>query len=60
MKKISLMIVCLFAMMAAGTGLKAQEITITLEPGWNWISYPNAEVMDVASALGSFAPVEGD
>ena len=60
MKKISLMIVCLFAMMAASTGLKAQEITITLEPGWNWISYPNAEVMDVASALGGFAPVEGD
>ena len=51
---------CLFAMMAAGRGLKAQDITITLEPGWNWISYPNAEVMDVASALGGFAPVEGD
>ena len=54
------MIVCLFAMMTASTGLKAQEITVTLEPGWNWISYPNAEVMDVASALGSFVPMEGD
>ena len=50
----------LFAMMAASTGVKAQEITVTLDPGWNWISYPNAEVMDVASALSGFAPVEGD
>ena len=51
---------CLAAMFAAGTGLKAQEITITLEPGWNWISYPNAEEMDVASALGDFVPMNGD
>ena len=60
MKKVLFTLMCLTAMMAAGTGLKAQEITITLEPGWNWISYPNAEVMDVASALGDFVPMAGD
>ena len=38
----------------------AQEITVTLTQGWNWISYPNAEPMTIASALGSFVPMEGD
>ena len=51
---------CLAAMFAAGTGLKAQEITIVLEPGYNWISYPNAEAMPVVEALGSFTPANGD
>ena len=53
-------LMCLLAMMVAGKKLVAQEITITLEPGWNWISYPNAEAMDVASALNGFEPMEGD
>ena len=60
MKKVSLMIVCLFAMMAASMSAKAQEITITLNPGWNWISYPNAEAMDIVTALGDFTPMSGD
>ena len=60
MKKVLFTLMCLAVMFAAGTSLKAQEITITLEPGWNWISYPNAEVMDVASALGDFVPMSGD
>ena len=48
-------------MMAASMGLKAQEITITLWPkGWTWITYPNAEVMDIATALGDFVPMQGD
>ena len=51
---------CLAAMFAAGTGLKAQEITIVLEPGYNWISYPNAEAMPIVEALGSFTPANGD
>ena len=50
----------LVALLAASLSAKAQEITITLEPGWNWISYPNAEEMDVASALGDFVPMSGD
>ena len=60
MKKVSLMIVCLFAMMAASMSAKAQEITITLNPGWNWISYPNAEAMDIVTALGDFTPMSDD
>ena len=51
---------CLVAMMAAGTSLKAQEVTITISPGWNWISYPNAVSMDIDEALGDFEPVQGD
>ncbi len=51
---------CLAAMLVAGTGLKAQEITITLEPGWNWISYTNPAPMQVGDALGGFVPMEGD
>jgi len=34
MKKTLIVIACLAAMLAAGTGLKAQEVTITLMPGW--------------------------
>ena len=60
MKKISLMIVCLFAMMAASTGLKAQEVTIPLMPGWTWISYPSTDTLDFATAFGSFTPAVGD
>ena len=60
MRKVFLFFVCLFAMLAASPSAKAQEITITLIPGCNWISYPNAEAMDVATALGDFAPVQGD
>ena len=51
---------CLVAMMAAGTGLRAQQVTITLNPGWNWISYPNSEAMSIATALGDFVPMAGD
>ena len=52
--------VSLFAMMAASLSAKAQEIMISIDPGWNWISYPNAEVMDIATALGDFTPMQGD
>jgi endonuclease I len=48
------------ALMAAGTGLKAQEVTIVLKPGWTWISYPSADTVDFATALGTFTPREGD
>ena len=60
MKKALLTLMCLAAMMAAGVGLKAQEVTITLNPGWTWISYPKAEAMDIATALCDFVPMEGD
>ena len=59
MKKV-VFLMSLFAMMAASLSAKAQDITITLYPGYTWISYPNAEVMDISSALGDFVPMEGD
>ena len=46
--------------MVTGLNAKAQEITITLQPGWTWISYTNAEAMDIAAALGDFVPMVGD
>lgn len=51
---------CLFAMMVASLSVKAQEVTITLFPGWNWISYPNAVSMEISEALGTFTPMNGD
>ena len=41
-------------------GLKAQEVTIMLKPGWTWICYPSADTVDFATALGAFSPLEGD
>jgi len=60
MKRLSTIMMCLFAMMAAGTNLKAQQVTIPLMPGWTWISYPSTDTVDFATALGSFTPAEGD
>ena len=51
---------CFAAMMVAGTGLKAQQITVTLSPGWTWFSYPCAETLDFSTAFGTFMPMEGD
>lgn len=60
MKKSLLPLICLATMMAASISLKAQEVTITLNPGWTWISYPRADTLDLTSALGTFTPVNGD
>ena len=60
MRKLLITMTCLLAMMAASLSARAQEITITLLPGWTWISYPKAEAMDIPTALGDFAPMEGD
>lgn len=59
-KRVFVFFICLLAMMAASLSAYAQEITITLNPGWNWISYPNGEVMDIDTAFGDFVPTEGD
>ena len=56
MKRVLLTLICL----ALGTCLRAQDVTITLLPGWNWISYDRAESMSIVDALGDFAPMEGD
>ena len=38
----------------------AQEVTITLSPGWNWVSYPRADTLTIAEGLASFTPTNGD
>jgi len=53
-------LMCLAAMLAAGTGLKAQEVTITLIPGWNWIGYPRADTLGITTAMDDFTPAQGD
>ena len=60
MKKVLLTLMCMVAMMAAGMSLKAQQVTISLMSGWNWISCPCAYTVDIATAFGTFSPVEGD
>ena len=60
MKKALITLVCLFAMMAAGTGLKAQEAILELYPGWTWISYPSTDSLDFVTVFDSFTPMTGD
>ena len=60
MKKLYIALICLAAMLTSGTSAKAQEVTITLSPGWTWISYLGTEPQDFATALGSFTPEVGD
>lgn len=60
MKKVLYTLMCLLAVLAANLGLSAQEISITLNPGWNWICYPNATVMSINEAFDEFVPNEGD
>ena len=50
----------LFALLLASQSAKAQEVTITLLPGYTWISYPGTDTLDFATAMGSFTPVQGD
>lgn len=60
MKKVLLTLMCMAAMMAASRSIMAQEVTITISPGWNWISYPRADTMELTTAMGTFTPAEGD
>ena len=61
MKKTLLKLTMMVAFMAAmAVGQAQNNVPITLVPGWNWISYPNAEAMDIATALGDFTPMQGD
>ena len=60
MKRIITFLLTLLAMNVACQDLKAQEITIVLNPGWNWISYPRADILDFSTAMGDFVPLVGD
>ena len=60
MKKTSMLLMLLLAMTIQSHHVIAQSVTITLIPGYNWISIPCADTLDFATALGSFTPAEGD
>ena len=60
MKKTLFFLMVLVSFFMTSHSIFAQDITITLYPGWTWISYPHAEEMDVVSALGDFVPAEND
>lgn len=51
--------ISLLAIMA-GMNAMAQEVKITLHPGWNWIGYTDTEVKSISEALGDFVPMAGD
>lgn len=53
----------LMLLLAVTTGsyrVFAQSVTVTLMPGWNWISCPMMDTLDFETAMGSFTPVVGD
>ena len=60
MKRVSMLLMCLFALLLANQSAKAQDVTITLLPGYTWISYPGTDTLDFSAALGGFTPVQGD
>ena len=47
-------------LMLAAMSLGQAQVPITLEQGWNWISYPYSEPMTIEAALSGFTPAEGD
>lgn len=58
MKRAFVILACL--LLSAGMGLRAQEVTITLKPGWTWIGFPYVEAKGISEALPGFTPMEGD
>lgn len=60
MKRLSTLLMLLLAITIGSQQAFSQAVTITLTPGWNWISYPNAVDMEVNEALATYAPLEGD
>ena len=44
----------------SGNLVDASEITITLNPGWNWIGYPSNVEVKLEDALRNLTPNEGD
>ena len=50
----------LMAVSMGGHHVFSQSVTITLMPGWNWISCPMMDTLDFETAMGTFTPVSGD
>ena len=60
MKKLAMLLMLLMAVSMGGHHVFSQSVTITLMPGWNWISCPMMDTLDFETAMGSFTPVSGD
>lgn len=58
-KSVTLLLLALtFAM--ASNDISAQEVTISLNHEWNWISCPQAEAVSISTFFGNFNPAEND
>ena len=55
-----LRITAMAALMLAAMTVGQAQVPITLNQGWNWISYPYSEPMSITEALAGFKPAEGD
>lgn len=60
MRKSTQLLLCLMVLFVASLTAKAQNVSITLNPGWNWISYTRADTLDLDTALVSLTPTVGD
>ena len=60
MKKLGMLLMLSLALVMGSQQAFSQAVTITLNPGWTWISYSRADTLDFATALGTFTPMEGD
>ena len=49
-----------FSNMYTDIAIQPQEITISLEPGWTWFSYPYPVSKTLDEALVGFTPMSGD
>lgn len=60
MKKLGMLLMLLLAITMQSYRALAQSVTITLMPGWNWISVPLMDTLDFETAMDSVTPAVGD
>ena len=60
MKRLFIILISLLTMMTASHSVKAQQVTIDLLPGWNYIAYPYPTTVELNTFLSSITPMNGD
>ena len=60
MKRLFIIMISVLAMMTASFSAKAQDVTIDLVPGWNYIAYPYPTTVELNTFLSSITPMNGD
>ena len=60
MKKKFMLLMFVLPMAMASHHALAQEVTMDLLPGWNWICYPFPETVSLNTAFSSITPTNGD